>query len=1030
MPASFVYPDNAFCPGTFVMLRRGLPETMSMKSGSMKIRMRTFRAISTAALALATASLASAASAEAPANPPPPGGGQTQAFDVHAGTSYSVSASPDGQWLAFDLQGSLWVVSTKGGAARRITDYYNDAHLPVWSPDGSRLAYYAYRDGDYDLWTIRPDGSDARQLTHGEDDDRDPAWSPDGKSVAFASDRGGSYDIWTVDVASGALRQITKGPREDRAPAWSADGQTIAFSSTAGTQSAIYAVPVAGGEATVLRQAPDGAHYDAPSWNPKGALSYVVLDGAGSHLDIDGKPVSGKENVFPFPVRWQGSSGYYISDGLIRRRTGASVTSVPFTARLEATKPAYTRAKRDFTSTEPRRVLGIDHPTLSPDGQHIAFAALGDLWTVSAQGGKPEQLTHDAALEADAAWSPDGKSLAYTSDKGGGLPQLWVRDLATGQDRELTSITDQPLGAAWSPDGKRIAFLSTDGRWGVAGLEVVDVASGAVTRLQPSLGQPGKPTWSADGQYVAVALSKAFSASFREGRNQIWVVPADGKGKPFWRDADPLASLDTRGGGGPVWSPDGQKMAAIQEGLLKVWPVAGDATRLGPLRSYSSEISHYPTWSGDSQSLLYQAADKLKIVNISTGITREVPLDFTYRFDKPTTRIVIHAGHLVDAVHDATQADKDIVIEGNRIAAILAHDPAHYQGADKVIEAPSLTAIPGLIEHHAHNQKDFGANLHLAWLAYGITTVRDPGNQPYDGIEDREASEAGVRIGPRIYTTGPLLEWRRVYYRMGVAVSSPAHLERELDRAKALHYDLVKSYVRMTDLQQRRLVEAAHEMGVPVATHEIFPAAYTGADNTEHLGATSRRGFSPKQAPQGRAYEDVIQLFGRSGRTLTPTNFGAINAFLTKHPEARSDPRLAFYPNWARETMTKGEALPAALLNMQAGQLAALKAVSDAGALVVAGTDTMIAPNLHAEIASYVAGGLTPFQALQTATANPAKALNLDAGTLVAGKLADIVLIDGDPRKDIAATYRVKQVIANGRPYTVEELLAKAQRKP
>jgi Tol biopolymer transport system component len=589
-----------------------------MKAGKgTQAGMGPIRAVSTWALALGTI-LALAAHA-APANPPPPGVGKTQAFDVHAGTSYSVSVSPDGQWLAFDLQGSLWVVPAKGGEARRITDYFNDAHLPVWSPDGSRLAYYAYRDGDYDLWTVRPDGSDARQLTHGEDDDRDPAWSPDGKTVAFASDRDGSYDIWAVDVASGATRQITRGPREDRAPTWSADGQTIVFSGTAGAQNGIFTVAASGGEAASLRPAPNGTHYDAPSYGPKGELAYVSLDGTGSHLEIDGKPVSGKENVFPFHVGWQGGSAYYISDGLIRRRKGATVTTVPFSARLEATKPEYIRAKRDFTSTEPRRVLGIDHPTLSPDGQRIAFAALGDLWVVSSQGGKPEQLTHDAALEADAAWSPDGKSLAYTSDKGGGLVQIWVRDLASGKDRQLTNITDQPLGAAWSPDGTKIAFLSTDGRWGVAGLEVVDVASGVVTRLQPSLPQPGKPTWSADGRYVAVALSKAFSASFREGRNQIWVVPSDGKGKPFWRDADPIASLDTRGGGGPVWSPDGQKMAAIQDGLLKVWPVAGDASRLGPPRSYSAEISYYPTWSGDSQSLLYQAADKLKIVNVGTG---------------------------------------------------------------------------------------------------------------------------------------------------------------------------------------------------------------------------------------------------------------------------------------------------------------------------------------------------------------------------------------------------------------------------
>src|SRR3546814_6222911 len=104
---------------------------------------------------------------------------------------------------------------------------------------------------------------------------------------------------------------------------------------------------------------------------------------------------------------------------------------------------------------------------------------------------------------------------------------------------------------------------------------------------------------------------------------------------------------------------------------------------------------------------------------------------------------------------------------------------------------------------------------------------------------------------------------------MGVAVSGPAHLERELERARILKYDILKSYVRMPDIYQRRIVEAAHQMGVPVTGHEIFPAAYTGVDATGHLGATSRRGYSPKQGPLGMAYEDVIQLFGDTGRPQT-----------------------------------------------------------------------------------------------------------------------------------------------------------------
>jgi len=959
-----------------------------------------------------------------PANLPPPGSEKPVAFDVHEGTSMAVSVSPDGKWLAVDLQGSLWIIPARGGKAKRITDYFNDARQPVWSPDGSRLAYFAYREGGYDLWTIRPDGSDMRKLTEGAWDDREPAWSPDGKTIAFSSDRSGNYDIWTLDVASGAVKRQSSNPREDRMPSWSPDGARIAYAGIDGAKTALYATTLADGRESLLKQAQ--GRVDAPSFGPGGELAYVVQDAKGSHLEVDGKVVSGTENVFPFRISWGKGGYYYVSDGKIRRRSGGRLSTVDFAATLEVVKPGYARAKRDWDSIAPRKALGIVHPAISPDGSRIAFVALGDLYLLPSQGGVPENLTRDAALDADPAWSPDGQSIVYTSDKGGGLPQLWIRDLKTGKDRKLTHIDTQPLGAAWSHDGSRIAFLDVDGRWGVAGVCVVDVASGKVTRLAESLGQPGSPSWSADGKYVAIALSYKYSNSFREGTNQVYVIPADGKGEPFWQVPQANAGTDTRGGGGPAWSPDGTKMAAIYEGLLKIWPVGADGTPMGPPRSYTSEISYFPTWTADSRTILYQSSDRLKAIDTETGAIREISVDLTYRLANPTGRTAIHVSNLVDAVRDETQHDKDIVIEGNRIAAIRDHDPALHR-AEHFIDGAGLTAIPGLIEHHAHLQKDFGSNLERAWLAYGITTVRDPGNQVYDAIEDREAAEAGVRPSPRLYVNGPLFEWQRVYYKMGVAVSGPAHLERELERARILKYDLLKSYVRMPDIYQRRIVEAAHRMGVPVTGHEIFPAAYTGVDATEHLGATSRRGYSPKQGPMGMAYEDVIQLFGRSGRTLTPTNFGALAGYLEKNPAYRDDPRLNLYPIWARRTVTESDPMAAMLRPMMAGNLESLKKIYDAGALVTAGTDTMIATNLHAELSSYVDAGLTPFQALQTATVNSARSLNLDAGTLEAGKLADIVLLAGDPRENIANTFNVRKVIANGRYYDVGELVSGGQ---
>ena len=138
---------------------------------------------------------------------------------VTEGTSMSVAVSPDGRTLAIDLQGSIWTVPSAGGTAKRITDIYNDARQPVWSPDGKWIAFFAYRDGGYDIWAMAPDGTHQHKLTWGPFDDREPAWSHDGTRIAFSSDRGNplgsDYNIWVLDIETGDLRQLTKNPAED-----------------------------------------------------------------------------------------------------------------------------------------------------------------------------------------------------------------------------------------------------------------------------------------------------------------------------------------------------------------------------------------------------------------------------------------------------------------------------------------------------------------------------------------------------------------------------------------------------------------------------------------------------------------------------------------------------------------------------------------------------------------------------------------------------------------------------------------------
>ena len=994
---------------------------------------------------------------------------------VHEGTSMSVAVSPDGRTLAVDLQGSIWTLPAAGGPATRITDIYNDARQPTWSPDGKWISFFAYRDGGYDIWTVAPDGSNQHKLTWGPFDDREPIWSHDGTRIAFSSDRGNAlgsdYNIWMLDTRTGGLRQLTKAPSDDYMPSWSPDDKEIAFASAREDGQSVWAVNVADGSERKVSSA--AGRVDAPSWGPNGQIVYHVTTGGGrgggggaegSRYEIAGRPLTGSENVFAFRASWAASSDFfYVSDGKIRKRSagGGSPQTVEFAATLQVTRAdtAYTHRKRDFTSTSPRQVLGVVRPVISPDGKQIAFAAVGDIYVMPV-GGTPENITRDRALDTDPSWSPDGTELVYSSDKDSEHLQLWIRDMRTGQSRRVTHLTTQPQGATWSPDGKRIAFFNVDGMWRVAQMSVLDVASGTVTKVHDTLAQPGTPTWSPDGKRIALAEVAPFTRRFREGTNQVLTIAAD-VGRPFqgrpgaeperlalrgagniagagtpqrgalrpdndgdkWYAPVPALSIDSRGGCGPVWSPDGTKMAAIYEGVLAVWPVSTAGEPLGPPRRITTESAHAPSWAGDSRHILYQSIDKLRIIDVETGEVRTVPLDLKYTPAIPKGRIIVHAGKLVDMKSPTVRSNVDIVIEGNRITSVVPHAAGNHAG--QVVDASSLTVMPGLVEFHSHLQKDFGEAAGRAWLAFGITTIRSPGNTPYEAVEDREANEAGVRPGPRVYGTGYLMEWQRVYYKMGIAISSVAQFEMELQRAKVLQHDLIKSYVRLPDLQQKRMVEFAHSIGVPVATHEIYPAAFVGVDNTEHTGATSRRGYSPKIATLQRSYEDVVQLFGRSGRIFCPMISPAgTRRLLDLEPDLANDPRFKLYPLWIQEQLVSRQMNAfAAPVDPAAGSGKMVMDIMRAGGLVVAGTDTPNAINLHGEIAAYTLAGMTNYEALKAATVNPARALALDAGTIEAGKLADLVMVDGDPLANIANAHKVRRVIANGRLYDVDQLV-------
>jgi Tol biopolymer transport system component len=949
---------------------------------------------------------------------------------LHQGTDLAIALSPDRRTIAMDAVGTLWTLPVQGGTARPLTDTFADVARPAWSPDGSMITFQSYRDGNFNIWTARPDGTAARELTEGPYDHREPQFSPDGQSIAFSSDLSGSYGIYTLDLASGKVAAWADTGAEEYEPAWAPDGKRIAF---VADSTSIVVADASGGRATIAT-APAGAQLHAPTWSPDGtAVYYTQIANGMSHLMRDGQPVFTGEEVFPFAISWISADEFlYTASGEIRRRSlssGAAET-IPFSAEVATVTPAYRKRRRDFDSTKPVQVRGIGSPVLSPDTGSVAFRALNDIWTVRI-GHRPVPLTNDHFWKSDPAWSPDGRWLSYSSDRGGKL-DIWLRDLRSGADTQLTNLDGAAaVSATWSRDGGHLAFLDQAGN-----VYTVEVATGSVRKVFGPLWEPSKPTWSADGNTLALAAIKPYSAHYREGVSQILLINIT-TGVATYVEPMPHRSIGTRGDDGPVWSPDGRWMAFVVGSVLWIMPVAPDGTPAGQPRQITSEVTDAPTWSGDSSQLLYLSNGRLRLVSVADGRTRTVPVPLAWSNAKPAGRKVIHAGALWDGATPAIQRDVDIIVEGNKIAAIEGHRAGR---SGEFIDASGSMVIPGLIDMHNHREMQgysYGDRQGRLWLSLGITTTRSPGSPAYHMVEERESLQSGARVGPRYFATGEAIDGSRIYYNFMRPVVDDAQLALELERAEALDYDLVKCYVRLPVKWQAYVIDWAHRHHIHATSHYHFPAFALGGDGMEHVGATNRLGYSRTFTGQGAgfgigaAYQDCITLFNTSGAVRTPTLFVSMTLF-REDTSLVTDRRVTtLYPSWeyaslqASVTSAKTTDQTANRICL-ANQVAQLVAMQRGGGRVMTGTDSPIdhtAVSTHMNMRAMVKYGMTPYEVLVTATRTPGEFLQEPIGQVRPGYYADLVAVDGNPLARIEDAAAVRMVMTGGVPYTVDQLL-------
>ncbi|MFI6825763.1 amidohydrolase family protein [Kribbella sp. NPDC050241] len=992
-------PHDAHTPGSWSISRR---RALQLTGG--------LAAVTTTASATSTASAAQAAG--------------NQAL-LSEGTNFMVAVSPDGRWLAFDLVTAIWVTPSAGGESRRLTDDLQDATRPRWSPDGRRIVFQSYRDGNFHLWTIGVDGLGLTQLTSGRYDHREPHFTPDGRSIVFSSDRGGNggYGIHRLDLSGGKIVALTDDPSDEAEPAVSADGIKIAFTVDAAS---IVQLDLTTGERTTLVAAETGITLYGPAYSPTGQLAYVRLAGPVCDLVVGGEKVTSGKDVFAVPPSWASASDvFYTADGhVLRHSAGGAHTVVPFTATVPVTAKRPRPKVPDLESTARRPVLGIACPTASPDGEWIAFRSLNALWLAATSGhGQPRQLVADGYFNSDPDFSPDGSKLLYAGDRDG-TADLWLHDLKTGADSKLSSLPGAQTAPRFSPDGKQVAYQDQDGiAW------VLDLSSGQVRQLTPTLFQPGRVGWSRDGTTIVLAAVRPFSKRFREGTSQLLYVDVATTALEYVEPM-PFRSLATRGDDGPVFSPDGKWLAFVVESLLYVAPVDERGRFTAEPRAITDEVTDSPVWQ-DNETLLYLNNGRLRRTTLRGSRPQTIKLDLQWRRAIVNQHVTIHAGALWDGRATTLRRDVDVVLDGSRIAAVRPH-----QGrAD--IDASELTVMPGLIDAHNHwhlRGRAWGARQGNLWLSYGITTTRSPGDPVYQMQETREALAHGSLVGPRYFATGEAIDGSRVYYNFMRPTLSVRQLGLELDRVEGLAYDLVKTYVRLPIDYQRRAIAAVHRLGLQLSSHYLYPAEHLGMDGMEHTGATNRLGYSHTVSRLGRAYADVVTLFTKAGLSVTPTLFNSTMAHVDD-PSLLTDRRTTtLFPSWeyaALQTEVNTAAGPAGVTTRELlrGNVDMVLRIHRGGGFVICGTDSPldnVAVSTHANLRSMVAGGFTPYEALTTATRNPARWLNLEdkLGVIKPGAQADLSFVTGDPLADIRVAAAVDRVMVAGKLHTVDDLLA------
>jgi len=671
--------------------------------------------------------------------------------------------------------------------------------------------------------------------------------------------------------------------------------------------------------------------------------------------------------------------------------------------------------------------------SVSPDGKQVVFESFGRLWIRNVVDGTARRLTREeaAAFELFPSWSRDGKRIVFVRWTDAGLGEVHIVSAGGGSSRAVSRQPGHYMHPRFSPDGKAIvversaADRLTSPLWAnEPGIYRLAVDSGAAVRLTD---EGRDPHFVGNDGRIYFTADKAPKES--EPAHELVSVDANGKDRHVHARSSYASNLEV--------SPSGEWLAFLENYHIYVVPMPPGGqidlslqTRAVPQRRATDIGGTYINWiDGDTLSWtlgpsLYRA--KMAELFASEDAHGKVVanLSMTRAADKPHDVVALTGARIV-TMNDARQVIENgtILVRDNRIVAVGANGSVEIPADAKRLDLAGRTAMPGIIDAHAHGpqgsndivpQQNWSA---LAHLAFGVTTIHDPSNNATEIFAASEYQRAGEILAPRIFSTGDV-----VYGAHSEGFASIDKLEdarNHIQRLKTQGAISIKNYNQPRREQRQMVTTAAREAGMLVVCeggslyHMDISMVVDGNTSIEH------------NLPVERFYDDVLQLWPQTKVAYTPTLIVTFSGpgserFFYQESEVWLHPILSRYvpPQVLQPRAVRREMAPASDYQAFRDSAANAKRLLDLNVLVNTGAHGQREGlGSHWEMWAFVQGGMSPLQAIQAATIDPARHLGMarDLGSIENGKLADLLIVDGNPLEDIRNTQRIRAVFLNGK---------------